>query len=82
MRYGQPVFGAENRTQTMQDFPEDEKTYKVYPKGSKEDDEDLLKFSSVILNEEIEGFNVIGSLYTDDILRTLMALNQTKNEPV
>jgi len=40
MRYGQPVFGAENRTQTMQDFPEDEKTYKVYPKGSKEDDED------------------------------------------
>jgi len=69
----------------MHDFPEDEKTYKVYPRGyssSKKEDEDLLKFSSVILNEEIEGFNAIGSQYTDDILNTLMALNKTKTEPV
>lgn len=61
----------------MHDFPEEERTYKVYPRGysSLGKDANLPKFSSVILNEEIEGFNAIGSLYKDDILTTLIALN-------
>jgi len=34
------------------------------------------------LDEEIEGFNSIASLHTDDILTTLTALNHSKIEPV
>ena len=75
LRYGQPVFGDENRTQAMRNFGDKEKTYKVYPILGQKPDQELTKFDSVILNEEIEGFDTVGSMYTDDILITLQALN-------
>ena len=40
------------------------------------------RFSSVILNEEIEGFNQIASHYTEDILTTIEALSEMKKDDV
>lgn len=36
------------------------------------------RFTSMILNEEMTGFNLVASTYTEDILETMKALNATK----
>ena len=49
--------------------------YLRYPRG---DVSEGTKFDSSILNEEIAGFDQIGSHYTEDILTTMKALNASK----
>ena len=56
---------------------------KGYPHELDEKDVEFARnFSSVILGEELEGFDQVGSHYTQDIIETLKALNATKSEPV
>ena len=62
---------------------EEGKSFNIYPYWAVADEEESYqKFSSVILNEEIEGFNHVASHYTDDILTTLAALNASRIDPV
>ena len=60
------------------------RSYKTYPVVQKQPatESEGPKFSSMILNEEIEGFQQISSHYTDDILATMEALNATKRGQV
>lgn len=74
-----------NRSEWEPEQDQKNKTYKSYPRlpgVPPVDTENLRKFNSIILNEEIEGFNQIASSYTNDILTTMEALNTSSTEPV
>ena len=83
-----------NRTSFI-NTPENEKHFVIYPMSKdavkfmeqvnltdRSNQTDLRKFSSQILAEEMEGYNLVASMIPDDILTTVEAINASFYEPI